>query len=427
MKKQRVALVNQGCRLNQAETASLEHSFIKQGHQIVDLSDSADVVVVNTCTVTERGDGDTRRLVNKIVRINNKTDIALIGCQSQILKEKLLQLPNVKWVIGNKEKMNVSHIISQDIEKQYISTPKILREPFKITEPAVDRKHQRANIKIQDGCDHYCSFCVIPFARGPARSREFDNIISEVTNLVSAGHQEVVVTGINLGTYDYKGKNIVDVIDSIAQVDGLRRVRISSIEPTTIPDGLIELFTKHNNLCPFFHIPIQSGCDKTLSDMARKYKLSEYKALLDRVISLVPDACIGTDVIVGFPGESEDDFETTVFTLLTLPIHYFHVFSYSQRLFARSRKLSEKVLPAKIKARSQRLRDISLQKRNTFCKRFLDTKQDVLFEQEKNGFWVGLTEHYVKVKVKSEMNLKNQFRTVIMTTIEDDTLIGTIV
>ncbi len=423
LRKPNVSFYTQGCRLNQSETASLERSFEKERYVQVPFSSPADIVVINTCTVTENGDTDTRRLIHKAVRLNPAAQIALIGCQAQVLKDQLAALPNVKWIIGNGEKMNLARILEEGTpETPMLRTPKLTRAPFTIPFAGIDKKHTRANLKIQDGCDFYCAFCVIPFARGPARSREFDDILKEARELALAGHQELVLTGVNIGTYADQGWTIVDVVAGIMAIPEVRRVRISSIEPTTIPFRLIEWMYPGSKLCPHLHIPIQSGSDSVLKGMSRKYTLREFKDFVEAAHAFNPDICIGTDVIVGFPGETGAVFEETVEALSTLPIHYFHVFSYSERTGTRSLKLEERVSSSEIARRSEILRKLSIQKQQTFLRGFLGQTHEVLVEQEKNGFWHGITDHYIRVKfpvVEADAALKNTFQPVLFKEVKD--------
>ena len=421
--------MTQGCRLNQSETASLEQASLQRDYTIVPMSDNPDVVVINTCTVTENGDADTRKLVRKINREAQDAKIALIGCQSQILKEKLLELENVQWVIGNDNKMNLNDILTTHSGKeQHVLVEKIKREPFTIPESSVDRSHTRANIKIQDGCDFYCSFCVIPFARGPARSRVFEDIHREVVDLVSAGHKEVVITGINVGTYEHEGRKIVDVIESLSKIKGLARIRISSIEPTTIPEALFDMMNDDSHpLCKYLHIPLQSGSEFILSEMARKYTIKEFRTFIETAREKVKDICIGTDVIVGFPGETKAHFDETVANLMTMPIDYYHVFSYSDRELARAKKRENPVPPEEIKRRSAVLRALSKKQKEAYTKRFLDRTVSVLFEQEKKGYWTGLTEHYLRVYVESDKDLSNKILTTQCTRLKDQGLFATII
>jgi len=417
-----------GCRLNQSETAVIRRTFEADGFKIVDFKESADVVVVNTCTVTENGDTDTRRLINKINRINPNARIALVGCQAQIQKKELASLPNVRWVIGNAQKMDFVSILKEDHRPSIprVITPTIEKKHFTVPVAGVDEKHTRANIKIQDGCDFFCSFCEIPYARGRARSRVFKDILMEAQVLVAAEHKELVLTGINIGTYGYNNKTMMDVLNALEQIEGLERIRISSIEPTTIPRELIEKWRKPTKICRHLHIPLQSASDEVLIKMKRKYTSEEFGTFIHEIADAVPEMCIGTDVIVGFPGESAMHFEHTLTCLANWPVHYFHVFSYSQRNMAKSQAMNDSVEPSVIAKRSRILRELSARKRQTFYKTLCGTIQKVLFEQKKKHAWTGLTDHYARVQVKSADNLENRYLNVKLEHSEGQYIIGSV-
>ncbi len=429
MNKLSVSFFTFGCRLNQSETAVIERTFEIDGYRVVDISEPADIVVINTCTVTENGDTDTRRLVNRINRLNPNARIALVGCQAQIQKQKLVELKNVRWVVGNAKKMDLVSILKETEEegaekKARVITPPIPRESFTIPTAGIDRTHTRANLKIQDGCDFFCSFCEIPYARGRGRSREFGDILLEARALIAAGHQELVLTGINIGTYAFEQKRLLHVIEALEQVEGLKRIRISSIEPTTIPWELFKEMNKGSKLCRHLHIPIQSGHDEILTAMKRKYTVREFRVFLNRVFQAVPQICIGTDVIVGFPAETEEHFEETYELLRDLPLAYFHVFSYSERQYAKSQNLSGAILRQTIERRSQKMRNLSARKRQLFLKNLLGAEEEVLIEEVKDGFWSGLTDNYIRVKVKSDQDLKNSFVKVRLAQIDGPSVIG---
>ncbi len=426
---QKISFHTLGCRLNQSETAILQNSFEQKGYKVVNFGEPADVVVVNTCTVTENGDNDTKKLVNKINRMNHGSRIALIGCQAQIQRGKLLSLPNVNWIVGNSRKMEFADILSKTYHSNFpkVIVPAISRGTFKIPTVGVDRKHTRANLKIQDGCDFFCSFCVIPYARGRARSREFDDIIKEAQTLISAGHREIVITGINVGTYQYNSKNILDIIKFLQKLKGLKRLRISSIEPTTIPEELVKLIAQNNKICRYLHIPLQSGSNKILMAMNRRYNVEYFSKYVGKIHQSIPDVCIGTDAIVGFPGESEADFEETYQVLNNLPLAYFHVFGYSERPWAKSQKLDHKIPKEIIKARSQVLRELSIQKRQAFMQKQIGKVQNVLFEQKKNGYWTGLTDTYIRVNVESIKNIHNQLLPVLLKDYQNNSMKGDLV
>lgn len=416
MSKPTISFYTLGCRLNQSETAVLERSVETDGFRIVDFDKPADVVVINTCTVTAGGDADTRRLVHKVNRLNPRARIALIGCQAQMDKEKLLDFPNVHWVIGNARKMEFSSIVQSttDTAAPQVITPTITRNSFTVPAAGIDRRHHRVNLKIQDGCDFFCSFCVIPYARGRARSREFEDILREARDLAAAGHKEVVLTGINVGTYRHQNYTLMDVITALEQIDALKRIRISSIEPTTIPELLIRKMAGQTKLCRHLHIPLQSGSDVILKEMRRKYSAEGFEKFIRMADDLVPQICIGTDMIVGFPGETEEEFQRSADRLREWPIDYAHVFSYSQRRIAQSGKLPDRILPAVIERRSRLLRELSGRKRRLFYESLLGTRQTVLFEEKKRGEWQGLTDNYARVAVKSQRPLANQLIDVML-------------
>ncbi|MEJ2635277.1 MAG: tRNA (N(6)-L-threonylcarbamoyladenosine(37)-C(2))-methylthiotransferase MtaB [Calditrichia bacterium] len=424
----RVSFYTLGCRLNQAETAILQRSFEQEGYRVVDFRHPADVVVINTCTVTENGDADTRKIVNKINRTNPEAKIALVGCQAQIQREKLLELSNVHWVVGNARKMDLAAVLreSADMPEAQVVTPVITRESFTLPVAGVDRQHTRANLKIQDGCDFFCSFCVIPYARGRARSREYSDIFSEARQLLAAGHREIVLTGINVGTYRQDDKTILDVIDDMLQLDGLERLRISSIEPTTIPQSVINRMSENLALCRHLHIPLQSGSDQILKAMNRHYTAAEFADFIRHAHNSAPGICLGTDVMVGFPGETDAGFEETYHFLLDLPLAYFHVFSYSERPGAKSRKLENPVPQNVIERRSRKLRELSARKRRVFMEQNLGSVQTVLFEQIKKGYWNGLTDTYIRVKVKSDADLHNRLLPVKLEEIDNNSMMGTL-
>ncbi len=422
--KTRVSFYTLGCRLNQSETASIQNSFESRGYQVVDFAEASDIVVINTCTVTEGGDADTRHLVNKVNRLNPDARIALVGCQAQVQKEQLAGLSNVRWIVGNQRKMDLVNVFDEypDPQRAQVVAPTIEREPFTLLIASVDRGHTRANIKIQDGCDFFCSFCEIPYARGRARSRVFEDILLEADALVTAGHKELVLTGINIGTYAYEGKLLMDVINALEKIEGLARIRISSIEPTTIPMDMFERMGR-GKLCRHLHIPLQSGHNDILSAMKRKYTLEEFSVFIETAFAKVPNICIGTDVIVGFPGESDAHFKRTVDFLKQAPIHYFHVFSYSPRHLAKSRVMDD-IPNAVVYSRSQELQELSARKRKLYNQSLTGTVQDVLFEKGKDGLWPGLTDNYVRVKAYSSTNIRNEIIPMRMISLEGSYILG---
>jgi threonylcarbamoyladenosine tRNA methylthiotransferase MtaB len=419
-----------GCRLNQAETSIISKSFENIGYEIVGEEEHADLAVINTCTVTENSDAKCRNLIRKVLRKNPDTYIAVIGCYSQVAAEKIAQIEGVDIIVGNQDKMKLAGIIDKPVkeEKTRIIVNRIERRPFTIDTIGRSQQRTRANLKIQDGCDFMCSFCIIPFARGRARPREWNNLTKEVAQLADAGFKEIVLTGVNIGTFEYDGRNIVDVVDLLNGYSSIERVRISSIEPTTIPDGIIErMADSSHSLVPHLHIPLQSGSNSILKAMNRLYTAEEWSDFALKAYDAVPDLCLGTDIMVGFPGETEKLFLDTKKFLADLPLAYFHVFNYSERKGTKTVKMPGKVTHAERARRSAILREQSERKRMTFHHRFIGKTLPVLFEEEKNGLYNGYTGNYIRVTAYSDKDISNRILRVKITEADGKEVKGSIV
>ncbi|MCZ6819838.1 MAG: tRNA (N(6)-L-threonylcarbamoyladenosine(37)-C(2))-methylthiotransferase MtaB [Calditrichaeota bacterium] len=414
----RASFYTLGCRLNQAETSLISNSFRERGYEIVDYGEPTDVCVINTCTVTQQADAKCRQLVRQVLRRSPDAFVAVIGCYAQIGTKALQDIEGIDLIVGTEEKMQVCDFIDvpQKLPEPVVRKKKISSNAFTISSVGNYETATRANLKIQDGCDFMCTFCVIPFARGRSRSRAFWDIQREAMQLVERGHKELVLSGVNIGTYAYEGKTFLDVVKMLETVDGLERIRISSIEPTTIPQALVYHMAESDKLCNHFHIPLQSGDDNVLKDMRRLYTLAEYEAFLKFVQKHVPEVCFGTDVMVGFPGESEERFENSLRLLSELPLAYFHVFPFSERDGTRALKMTEKVDARVKKSRSATLRRLSVQKRQDFYQHQVGKTVRVLMEERNEaGLFQGFTENYVKVGVETEIDLENQFFDVELT------------
>ncbi|MFQ5750809.1 MAG: tRNA (N(6)-L-threonylcarbamoyladenosine(37)-C(2))-methylthiotransferase MtaB [bacterium] len=406
-----------GCRLNQAETALISNTFKEKGYQIVEFGQATDVCVINTCTVTEHADAKCRQLVRQVLKRSPAAFVAVVGCYAQMASESLHRIEGIDLIVGTQEKMQVSDMIDvlQKLPEPLIRRTKINKSPFTIHSVGNYENATRANLKIQDGCDFMCTFCIIPFARGRARSRAFWDIQREAIALVERGHQELVLSGVNIGTYAYEGKSLLDIIKMLETIAGLQRIRISSIEPTTIPEELITYMAASNKLCHHLHIPIQSGDDSILNNMRRLYSAAEYVAFIDKVIKRIPDVCLGTDVLVGFPGEGEAEFENTRKLMLELPFAYFHVFPFSERDGTPAVKMESKISYHLKKERSQILRKLSSQKRRAFYKQQIGKTVSVLMEEKNaSGYFQGFTSNYVKVGTATNADLTNQFVNIIL-------------
>lgn len=423
----RASLHTLGCRLNQGETALLMEKLAAAGYEMVPFGEPADLGVIHTCTVTGEADAKSRKLIRQFVRANPGAFTAVIGCYAQMGSEAIARIPGVDLILGNQEKLNLlEYVGSGKNPAPVVVRDRILRDDFSIAfESGTGAVARRANLKIQDGCNCMCSFCIIPFARGRVRSRELDNLLDEARELVRRGTKEIVLTGINLGTYAHAGKNIEDVVRALGEIEGLHRLRIGSIEPTTIPEGLFECMNDPAHpLVPFLHIPAQSGSDPVLEAMHRNHTREEFRGFIRLAHERVPGIGIGTDFMVGFPGETEADFEDTADLLENSPLFYAHVFKYSERPGTAAARLPGKVPPAIANQRSARLHRISAEKTRRFSEQYLHQQVEVLFESMENGHWGGYTGNYLRVAVPSGEDLGNQIRTAILDEIAGDLLYG---
>ena len=418
-----------GCRLNQTETALWAGAFKKKGYSIVDWGEPADVVVVNTCSVTEHGEARCRNAIRQTLRRSPRAFVVVTGCYAQIGLEALRQIPGVDMIVGTEYKAKFPTFIDRPrkLPEPVVLHSRLIDDSDFEVEGTGDYRTTRANLKVQDGCDFFCSFCIIPFTRGRERSRRLQDVLREARELVARGHQEVVLTGVNIGRYRHQGRTFSDLVQELESVEGLGRIRITSIEPTTIEPALVDQMARSKKLCHYLHVPLQSGDDRVLRGMNRRYRAGQYRDFLEEVVAKVPDVGLGTDVIVGFPGETDQSFEVTYALLEELPLSYFHVFSYSKRYGTRASRMEGQVKPESIKERSQRLRLLSRRKRKGFASRYLGRVVEVLFEQQdESGLWTGLTESYLRVGVVSSEPLRNRFASVLVHEATEELALGTL-
>jgi threonylcarbamoyladenosine tRNA methylthiotransferase MtaB len=411
----RASLHTLGCRLNQSETAILEEKLRAAGYDLVPFGEAAELGIVHTCTVTRMADAKSRKLLQKFIRTNPESFTAVIGCYAQMGADSLAAMPGVDLIVGNQEKLNVlDYVAAGKQASPVVVRDRLDREDFAIDfATAAPALSDRVNLKVQDGCDFMCSFCIIPFARGRARARDFANLLDEARALVARGAKELVLTGVNIGTYALDGRTVVDIVDALDTLPGLARIRISSIEPTTIPEALFDRMRDPNHtLAPYLHIPLQSGSNAVLTAMRRRYTREAFLDFLHAADAQVPGIGIGTDILVGFPGETEADFEDTCDLLWRSPLAYAHVFKYSERPGTASVRLDTKVAPAVMAARSARLHEISAEKSRLFAEHHVGETVEVLFEHQRGGYWTGYTGNYLRVAVRSEEYLRNEIRSV---------------
>ena len=425
----RVAFHTLGCKLNFSETSTISHEFIRYGFEKVDYRDRADIYVLNTCSVTENADKEARKIIRRFKRRNPQSSIAVIGCYAQLKPYDIALIDGVDLVLGAEEKFNLP---------AYLDTislngcTKVIRSEIEHVHKFVPSyslgERTRSFLKIQDGCDYTCSFCTIPLARGESRSDNIENTMKIAMKVAETNTREIVLTGVNIGDFG-KGSNetFIDLIQRLDTLDKLDRIRISSIEPNLLTNDIIEFCAGSQKFMPHFHVPLQSGSDKILSAMRRRYKRALYEDRVTKIKSAIPDACIGVDVIVGFPGETHDDFLDTYNFLNEIDISYLHVFTYSERYDTAANKINKEVSREIRAERSRMLHILSEKKRRYFQDQFIKRDRPVLFEHMKNGKIIGHTDNYINVKVIYCPNLINTIQPVCLTINYGDSMYGPLI
>jgi threonylcarbamoyladenosine tRNA methylthiotransferase MtaB len=416
--------------LNQAETAVLSDQLRSRGYELVSAGEPTDLFVLNTCSVTESAEADCRNILRKVRRDSPNAFVAVTGCYAQTGMATLQNMDGIDLIVGTQYKMQLPQYVTS-LERrpapELLHTRRISRDDFSV-EGIGEYEETRANLKVQDGCNFMCSFCIIPFSRGHERSRRMDDLLREANGLADRGHRELVITGVNVGRYNSEGLLLVDVIQELEKISGLERIRISSIEPTTISDELLERMAGPSKLCPYLHVPLQSGDDVVLNAMHRRYTAREYSGFIGNAVRRVPGLALGTDVMVGFPGESEVAFSNTRALVEDLPFAYFHVFRYSPRPRTAALKLPGAVPAQTIKSRSGALCALSRAKRLGFYQQHIGRIMPVLFEsRNRQGLFTGLTGNYIRVGVTAAEDLTNQVRPVRLNGAMDGLALGALV
>ena len=435
----KIAFYTLGCKVNQSDTASMEGIFRRAGYEVVDFGSLADVYLINTCVVTNTGQRKSRQIINRAVRHNPLSLIVVTGCYPQTAPEEVRAIAGVDVIIGNQERARIVELVEQALENKQTE---ILDNVQKMT---VDTKFEelgvgtetdktRAFLKIQEGCNQYCTYCIIPYARGPLRSRSLESIRSEVAKLVEAGYKEVVLIGIHLGCYGKElakeGKHITlyDAVQAVLSVEGMCRVRLGSLESVEVEPRLLELMANEPRLCKHLHLPLQSGCDKILQAMHRPYDTARFTQLLQQIRAQVPDVAITTDIIVGFPGETEEDFATTLAFAEKCGFAKMHIFPYSKRKGTPAEKMPNQVDEAVKGERAARLAAVDEKLHQAMLKQMVGKTEEVLFEQPVDAVHMeGLCGPYLRVVVPGTSELANTIAQVKITGIVDDWLTGEIV
>ena len=430
-----VAFITLGCKVNQYETNAMTQEFIEKGYKVVDHTKKADIYIVNTCTVTNMSDRKSRQMLRRVKELNKEAIVVACGCYAQVAKEEIESIKEINLVLGNNEKKEIveyveKYIKSKNAEKQTI--PEIQTEDVMNQKEFVEfgditfTEKTRAVIKIQDGCDRFCSYCIIPYARGRVRSRNPEHIISEIQKIAKEGIKEVVITGIHIASYgkDFKQEyRLIDLLEEIDTIEGIERIRLGSIEPLLITKEFVSRLEKLSKICHQFHLSLQSGCDETLKRMNRRYTTEQFKEIAKLLRNTFEDAILTTDIIVGFPGESEEEFERTYTFLKEIHFYKMHVFKYSPRKGTKAAVMPNQIDGNKKEERSRTLIELSNKNEKSYNEQYIGKKVEILFEEEKHGIWQGHTKNYILVHYKTEENMENKIITLKCTDAKEEYIV----
>ena len=424
--KETVSFYTLGCKLNQYETDNIRDKFIKSGYSVVNFGEHADISLINTCIVTQKAGFKSRQAVRRAIKYSPQAFIIVVGCYPQIDSEEISRISGVNMILGSEEKFKVLDFLNglDKTDKVFIKKSSKKCRFYNEEGNGYSTERTRAFLKVQDGCNYYCSYCIVPYARGESRSRSISNIINQAANFTNSGFKEIVLTGVNLAEY-YDDCNLTSLVKKLININNVPRIRLSSIEVNKIDDEFINLITSSEKICKHLHIPLQSGDSKTLSLMKRKYTPEYYKRKIDKIVKKIPEIGIGTDVMVGFPGEKRENFENTLEFVKELPFSYIHVFGFSPRSGTEAENLPDNVNPNEIKERSQILRDIAKEKKKSFLYENVGRIEEVVFESEEEKIFSGFSSNYIRVKCKGE-DLRNKLKRVKILKSEDLYVIGEI-
>lgn len=431
----KVGFITLGCRVNQYETEAMAEKFIKEGYEVVSSSEFADVYVINTCTVTNMGDRKSRQMISKVKKLNEAAIIAVVGCYAQVSSEEIAKIEGVDVILGTKNKGKIVYYVNRAMaenELQVAVNDVFTDKQFEELNIEEYQEKTRAFLKIQDGCNRFCSYCLIPYARGGVCSKKPEKVLEEVKKLAFHGFKEIILSGIHTASYgqDLEGEwNLVRLLEEIDKIDGIERIRIGSIDPTFFTNGVINKISSLKKLCPHFHLSLQSGCDETLNRMNRKYTTKEYEKIVNELRENLQDVSITTDIIVGFPGETEEEFNNTYEFLKRIELSKMHIFKYSPREGTKAAAMP-KQLDGNIKEeRSKKLIELNKKLEDKFMNRFLDREMDVLYEdnfKESEDLFEGYTKNYIKVVARSKNLLSEQIVNTKLKKVEDAYVLGEI-
>ena len=425
----KVAFYTLGCKLNFSETSTIGRQLSVGGFEKTDFNKEADLYIINTCSVTENANRECRRIIRKAKKIAPDSRVIVTGCYAQLKPAAIAEIEGVDMVLGANEKFNIPKLLSSNTKEEKIHGCEIENLDYHSSFSLNDRT--RSFLKIQDGCNYPCTYCTIPLARGRSRCDSIKNIIKNANEIAKNGIKEIVLTGVNIGEFEDKndGRNFEALINELEKVEGIERYRISSIEPNLITTGIISFVKQSEKFMPHFHIPMQSGSDAILGKMKRRYNTKLYRKKINIITKSIPDVCIGADVIVGFPNETEEEFNKTLHFIKDLPISYLHVFSYSERENTEAIHFSAVVSKQKRAERSKQLRILSKKLQRKFYRNYLDTEQTALFEKEnREGFLYGFTDNYIRVKIPfSEEFLQQELKIKLLSFDENTNLLSKVI
>ena len=405
-----VALITLGCKVNQYETNAMSQKLIENGYKVVEHTQKADIYIINTCTVTNMSDRKSRQMIRRAKEMNPKAFIIAVGCYVQVSKEEVEKIEEIDLALGNEEKVNIVDYCNKLLEKKDSEKQADMedvmqaREFSEFGETSYTEK-TRAVIKVQDGCDRFCSYCIIPYARGRVRSRKPEHIIKEIENIAKQGIKEVVITGIHIASYgkDFRnGYKLIDLLEEINQIEGIERIRLGSIEPLLITEEFVQRLTKLEKICEHFHLSLQSGCNETLKRMNRRYTIEQFTEIVERLRVAYSNVNLTTDIIVGFPGETEEEFNKTYKFLENIKFYKMHIFKYSQRKGTKAAEMPEQISPEEKEKRSKELIELSDKNEEEYNKKYIGKTVEVLWEEEKQGTYKGHTKNYILVESNSK-------------------------
>ena len=424
----KVAFLTLGCKTNQYESNAIIQRFLENGYELVDFEDKADVYIVNTCTVTNMSDRKSRQILRRAKQKNPSSILIVIGCYVQVAKETLEEMDEIDILLGNNEKKDILKYLEKfEKERQEKITDVMHQKEYVEFGSTTFTEKTRAVVKIQDGCDRFCSYCIIPFARGRVRSRKIEEVKEEITKISKLGIKEVVLTGIHIGSYgkDFEEDiGLIDLLEEINKIDGIERIRLGSLEPKLITEEFVNRLKKLDKICHYFHLSLQSGCTETLKRMNRRYTAEEFRECARLLRENFKDVMFTADVIVGFPGETEEEFETTYNFLKEIKFYKIHVFKYSRRNGTKAATMPNQVPSELQEERSKKIIELSKEIQDEYNKSYIGKTVEVLMEEKTEGYYRGHTDNYLYVSVKSDEDLENKMIDVVIENVENENLYG---